>query len=340
MVEELLESGYTTAALKALESFAIKPRNIELVAHSENVTFRVSVADSDTDLVLRLHRPGYNSIVELESERVWTRTLFEAGIAVQETFLTTAGKHFELVDIPGTGERCYAGMTTWLEGTPLSDHLETCSPGIERERYMGKIGELAATMHNLSTEWKEPPGFTRPRLDLDGLLGEAPRWGRFWEHPNLTDAEETTLLQAREDARMALTVYGERPDNFSLTHADLHPDNIVWNGAELALIDFDDLAYGWHMYELASALINYRSAADFEALGEALLEGYRKHRPLEQRDVEMLSAFVLIRGMATLGWFQQRPEHAGSAFYKELKKWLLEDCAANRFCSDRMTLKP
>lgn len=338
MAEDLLESGYTTAALKALESFAIKPSDIELVARSENVTFRVSVADSDTDLALRLHRPGYNSIEELNSERVWTMALYDAGIAVQESFLTRQGKHFALVDIPGTDDRCYAGMTTWLEGTPLSDHLETYSRGTERAHYIGKIGELAATMHNLSTQWQEPPGFTRPRLDLNGLLGETPRWGRFWEHQNLTDVEEETLLQAREDARIALTAYGERPDNFSVTHADLHPNNIVWNGADLALIDFDDLAYGWHMYELASVLVEYRPEADFDALGEALLDGYRKHRSLAQRDVEMLSSFVLLRGMVTLGWFQQRPEHAGSEYYKELKKWVVDDCVRNSSGFDKVIL--
>jgi len=326
LVRAQLESGYTTAGLKALESFAVEPHDIELVARSENVTFRISVRGSDTDFVLRLHRPGYNSIEELESERVWTKTLYEAGVAVQESFLTSQGQHFELVDIPGTGERCYAGMTTWLAGKPLSDHLELCSAGEERERYVGQIGELAATMHNLSTQWTEPAGFTRPRLDLDGLLGETPRWGRFWEHADLTGVEQTALLRARDDARTALDTYGERSDNFSLIHADLHPDNIVHNGVDLAVIDFDDLAYGWHMYDIASALIEYCSDPDFEVLSTAMLDGYRMHRPLETRDVEMLPAFLLIRGMAIVGWYHQRPEHAGSRYFEKVKDWILAQC--------------
>lgn len=326
MDNERVESCYTPAALKALESFPVKAENVELIAHSENVTFRVSVCGGDTDYVLRLHRPGYNSIEELDSERIWARALREAGISVQDSLLTCQGQHFELIDIPGAGEQRHAGMTTWLEGTPLSDYLETSSGREKRQRIFRRIGEIAAAIHNQSTCWKEPPDFTRRRLDLDGLLGEAPLWGRFWEHADLTEGEQALLQRARVSARAALSGYGERPDNFSLIHADLHPENIVYNGDDLALIDFDDSAYGWHMYEIASALIDYTVAADFEALRAALLDGYREHRPLAMRDIEMLPTFLLIRGMAIIGWFHQRPEHAGSSYLEEVKKWVLAEC--------------
>jgi len=323
---DLIESHYTSAAMSALECFPVEPRNIELVAHSENVSFRVSDHDSDIDYVLRLHRPGYNSIEELESERIWVRALSGVGIAVQDSLVTTQGHHFELIDIPDTGEQRYAGMTTWLEGTLLSDHLDTSLERADREHIFYRMGEIAATIHNQSTRWKEPPGFVRRRLDLDGLLGEAPLWGRFWECAHLTKAEQAGLLRARQDARDSLNTYGERPDNFSLIHSDLHSENVVRNEEILALIDFDDSAYGWHMYDVASVLIEYRLALDFEALCAALLAGYREHRTLAERDVEMLPSFLLIRGMAIIGWFGQRPEHEGSKFFEEVKSWVLEQC--------------
>jgi Ser/Thr protein kinase RdoA (MazF antagonist) len=323
---DLVESCYTPAALKALERFPVEADNIELIAHSENVTFRVSVRGSDTDYVLRLHRPGYNSIEELNSERIWTRALKEAGISVPDSLLTRGGQHFELIDIPGTGEQRHAGMTTWFEGEPLSQYLAMSSDGEERRRIYRRIGGIAAAIHNQSKSWKEPPGFERRRLDLEGLLGEEPHWGRFWEHAELTKAEKALLLRARQRARAALSAYGERPDNFSLIHADLHPANIVYNGEDLALIDFDDSAYGWHMYENASALIEDRFAPDFDALRIALLEGYREHRPLAGRDVDMLPAFLLIRGMAIIGWLHQRAEHAGSSYFEEVKELVLEEC--------------
>jgi len=59
-----VECRYTPAALKALRSFPVAAENVELIVKSENVAFRVSVRGAKTDYVLRLHRPGYNSIGE------------------------------------------------------------------------------------------------------------------------------------------------------------------------------------------------------------------------------------------------------------------------------------
>jgi hypothetical protein len=40
----------------------------------------------------------------------------------------------------------------------------------------------------------------------------------------------------------------------------------------------------------------------------------------------MLPVFLLIRGMALIGWFHQRPEHAGSTFFAAVKREVLDDC--------------
>ena len=331
MTSNQLDDSYTTAAVAALADFPVAPHKVELVAVSENVTFRVSA--SGGDYVLRLHRPGYNSIEELDSERQWTRALIEAGIPVPDSIATRDGRHFTLVDVPGTAEPCYAGLTRWIEGKPLRGYLDDDPGTDERQRIFGRIGELIAAMHNQATRWQEPPGFTRPRLDLDGLLGEAPRWGRFWEQPDLSAAERQLLLRTREKLRSALRSYGERPGNFGLTHADINPDNIVYDDGDLALIDFDDAAYGWHVYDISAALIDDRYAPDFEAIGAALLDGYRKHRPLEDRDAGMLPAFLLIRGMVTVGWFHQRPEHAHSSSFEKFRTWVVEQCSTGTWWS-------
>ena len=328
--KSLIASRYTQAAWKAVEHFALEAEDIVLAAYSENVTFRVSVRDAPTDYVLRLHRPGYSSLEELESERIWTRALKETGVAVPDSLKTQQGGHYALVDIPGAGEQRYAGMTTWHEGTPLSDYLQSHSDGAERERIFRRFGEIAAVFHNQSTRWTPPTGFSRRRLGAGELLGEAPFWGRFWEHPALTVAQQEWLLHARDEVRTALGAYGEKPGNFSLIHADFTPDNIIYDGEHLAIIDFDDAGYGWHVYDIASVLIECRDARDIEALQAALLEGYLAHRPLAQRDIDMLPTFLLIRGMAIIGWYLQRPEHAHDSEFEKVKDWVLEASGFNR----------
>jgi Ser/Thr protein kinase RdoA (MazF antagonist) len=325
-----IEERYTEAAWAALDYFPIKAESLDLVSHSENVTFRVSPRSGGLDYVLRLHRPGYCSIEELESERVWVSALKETGVTVQESVETLEGGHFALVDIPGSNEQCYVGMTAWHEGEPLRDYLATCSDGVKRAQLLRRFGEIVAAFHNQSTGWSVPSGFVRRRLDQDALLGEAPFWGRFWEHPELTAEEQSLLRRAKEWGRDVLSDYGEKHDNFSLIHADFTPDNIIYDGNNLAIIDFDDAAFGWHAYDLASVLVECQFDDDYAALEAALLEGYRTHRSMEPRDIDMLPSFKLIRGMAIIGWFYQRPEHAGSAYFERFKTWVLDACVRRR----------
>ena len=109
-------TDYIPAATRALEHFPIEPDTVELVAYSENVTFRVTARETGTDYTLRLHRPGYNSLEELDSERAWATALDDAGIAVPRSLPSRHGRHFEPVEIPETGETRYVGRSFADEG--------------------------------------------------------------------------------------------------------------------------------------------------------------------------------------------------------------------------------
>ena len=65
MSDSLIETRYLPAALQALKAFPIQLEDIQSICHSENVTFRIIPRDSQTHYALRLHRPGYNSLAEL-----------------------------------------------------------------------------------------------------------------------------------------------------------------------------------------------------------------------------------------------------------------------------------
>jgi Ser/Thr protein kinase RdoA (MazF antagonist) len=161
-------------------------------------------------------------------------------------------------------------------------------------------------------------------------MGKDPHWGRFWEHPALSPTEGKLLQRARQKAYIDLVRYGVEPSTFSLIHADLNPDNIVYANGELAVIDFDDAAYGWHMYDIASALFEGRNLPEAAIHRAAFFAGYQEHRLIGESETRVLDLFLLIRGLAVIGWFHQRPEHAGSEYFNELKDSVYTEC--EQFC--------
>src|SRR5216684_8845971 len=110
---EVFMTDESAAACQALAAFGVQPDALELAARSENITFRVEAAGGP--FALRLHRPGYNSLPELISERVWTRALTDAGFAVPVGVKAPDGADYVAVSL-ADGEVRQAGLTRWTAG--------------------------------------------------------------------------------------------------------------------------------------------------------------------------------------------------------------------------------
>jgi Ser/Thr protein kinase RdoA (MazF antagonist) len=195
------------------------------------------------------------------------------------------------------------------------------------ETWFEQLGALSAGMHEQASRWRAPAGFTRPALDADGFMGSAPHWGPFWEHPLLTPGERQLFLDTRRRLAAMLERMSRDPSVFHVIHADLHPGNILIDGGRLTVIDFDDAAWGWHAYDIAVVLMNYQAGPHLAAFERAYLSGYRSVRPIAAEVLALVPLFRLIRGLAQIGWYHQRPEIRPLGF-DELKALTLEQCVA------------
>lgn len=302
------ERAYSQAARQALGQFGVTPADLRFVNISENITFRVTDSRDGAPLVLRLHRPWYHDIEALRSEHMWTRALVQAGIAAPESLPTLDGDSFARVEIAETGEQRWAGLARWVEGVLLAEVVRREPDIAANARCFAQLGTIMAAMHDQATGWTPPPGFQRHSLDADGLMGETPRWGPFWDHPIFAPAERDRLLETRDRLHAALRAYGQSPQTYSVIHADLHPGNVLIDGPRTAVIDFDDSGFGWHLYDFAVALVAFRTHPGFPTFRDAFVAGYRTRRPIADADLAQLPMFLFIRDLAQVGWFHQRPE--------------------------------
>ncbi|WP_439813582.1 phosphotransferase enzyme family protein [Zavarzinia sp. CC-PAN008] len=318
---------YRPAALAALAGFGVTPAALDFVNLSENITFRAVDAADGRPLTLRLHRPGYHEIASLRSEHLWTRALAQAGIPAPEPLLTPAGDSFVEVET-GFGERRWAGLARWVEGELLADVVAREGAVAVNAAHFARMGALMAAMHNQSAGWVPPPGFVRHALDADGLMGRAPFWGPFWDNRSFSAVERAMAVRLRDHLHGVLTALGKPADRYSLIHADLHPRNVLVDGTRAAVIDFDDCAFGWHLYDLAVSLASYQDHADFPTLRDACVAGYRAVRALSAQDLALLPLFLLVRELALMGWHHGRPEVGHSAAQVRTRERILEKVAA------------
>jgi Ser/Thr protein kinase RdoA (MazF antagonist) len=328
MDSALAAALFTPAAREALRAFPIEAGEIELVSVSENVTFRVIDQRDGAAYVLRLHRPGYHTHAALDSERVWTRALAEAGVDVPVPVTANDGRDYVLVHVREMDQHRQAGMTHWNPGEILEDVLARADGAAPYERWFERLGALSAAMHNQSSAWRPPQSFQRHALDADGLLGEAPFWGRFWEHQGLSPGERRQLLETREQVRGALDRYGRSPETYGVIHADLHMNNLLVDGDRLTVIDFDDTAFGWYLYDIAVALKPGEGRPDFAVIEDAFFSGYRTARPISEAARALVPMFRLVRGMVVIGWLHQRPEINPGKDFDAMKDRVCTQCAA------------
>ncbi|MEC8037516.1 MAG: phosphotransferase [Pseudomonadota bacterium] len=296
----------TSLVARALECWGLPGAKTEvsLVTRRENIVYRVTVTDSDrghlTDFALRLHRPGLRTAPQLRSELAWMQAMAEAGVPVPAPRLSRSGALIETVD------GLNFSLLDWIDAEPLgreSGILQRAGA----EATMVELGRQIALLHREAAAWTPPAGFDRPVWDFEGLLGEHPLWGRFWDRPELSAEQADLLARARDRGAEQLAAMAPP---LRLIHGDLIPDNVLIGvDGGLHLIDFDDSCWSFREFELATTISRLERSPDPEPLIEALLAGYEALEPI---DSQALPLVLALRHFTYVGWISDRIGEPGA----------------------------
>jgi len=305
----------------ALEHWELNGR-LSLIKYRENAVYRLDTVCGQR-FALRVHRRDYHSNGALNSELTWAQSLRQAGLQVPLAVPTCAGAPFASITY-GPGTPWQVDLLEWVTGAQIG----SCEEGLGDDseaiaNAYRTIGEIAARIHNHSEEWNRPASFQRHSWDLDGLVGEQPMWGRFWELECLTPEQRALILEARDRASSDLRNLGQGAGDYGLIHADLVPENVLSDGARIQVIDFDDAGFGWYLFELATALYFIQGDTHFALARDALIEGYRRQRSLGDDKLAWLPLFMVVRSFTYLGWVHTRQ---GTETAKDLTPTLVSMC--------------
>ena len=302
----------TELAREALLAYGLDPQaGLTLLKQRENFVF--SLRANSTDYVLRVHRRGYHTDAELGCELDFVRALHAEGVAVPSFVPAADGRGFCVVGtahpagahqvdlqhlLPNQGG--FGDERTGIDGTAAIDPAD-----------FAELGRLAAEVHSATERSGYTMAVPRDDWDLDGLVGNAatgavPAWGDPLRIEELAGEDRAAVEAAIARIRSALEAYGTPAHRFGPIHADLTPENVLRTEQGLVLIDFDDFAAGWHLFDLATALYFYTPHPRFAEYRAALFAGYESIRPLDAADREVFPAILLARGLTYLGWAADR----------------------------------
>ena len=148
-IESLEQLAKTSVALWSIEA-----ESIELFSQSENTVFKIKDR-AGKYYALRVHRPGYHTRAELDSEQEWTEFLSKSGIAVPTALESKDGRYFEEVSVAGTEETRQIGIVDWVAGVPLSEILKDDPSQTRIRSTFRTLGGLMANFHLASKSWND-----------------------------------------------------------------------------------------------------------------------------------------------------------------------------------------
>jgi Ser/Thr protein kinase RdoA (MazF antagonist) len=168
-------------------------------------------------------------------------------------------------------------------------------------------------MHAHARAWSPPSGFDRPAWDYAHTLGAQGHWG-LWQDGLGIGAEERAQLD-RLDAEIErrLREYGQGPERFGLSHADIRLANLLVDDGDVRVIDFDDCGFTWFMYDFATTVSFMEDHPRVPELQAAWTDGYRSVAPLAPEDEAILDTLVMLRRLLLVAWIGSHHEFATEA---------------------------
>ncbi len=284
--------------------------HIKLIHYSENHTYKVT--SNNTTSILRISRVKYHTLNQIKSELKWIDALScKTNLLVAKPIGSRSGNMAETVELD-SGQKFICCMFEYIAGiTPEFSDLKDSIP------LFNELGYKTAILHNFCKSWGEAAALDRPKWDCESTIGDKAKWGSWKYFEGFIKPEIELLDEAKNTIEHHISDYGCNKDNFGLIHSDIRFANLIQTDTDVFIIDFDDSAFSWYMYDIACSLSFIEDDANISELACAWLEGYAKQSSLDCKDIKMIATFIMMRRLQLTGWLASHSDSDPVPGFKE-----------------------
>ncbi|MFW9926318.1 MAG: phosphotransferase enzyme family protein [Candidatus Thorarchaeota archaeon] len=245
---------------------------VKLAGGFENKIFGYDSPKSK--LVVRVTPPGHKTPAEVHAEMDWLVYLQTNSAPVEHVI---ASKNENLVEIADTDEGPISVVCfEWASGKLVSK--DDFSPELFRS-----WGKAVGMMHRLTKDYKRKTQSKRIQWYDDKYLNR-----------DLIPSDQELVLQRFDSLIDHFKKQTPLEDNFGMIHEDVHNGNLLLDGNQLTVLDFDDCVYGFFIFDIANALgfsiwqkpddMNNNQFAEFYL--KHFMAGYHEENQLDQSIME------------------------------------------------------
>jgi Ser/Thr protein kinase RdoA (MazF antagonist) len=297
-------------ALLALKEYDLPVRRLRLLTNETNCIFRIDT-ESAEKYILRISDPlGSHSVEEIQSEMMWLTALHQdTDLGVPQPLHTRHGKMVVTVEIESVPEPRHCAIFSWVPGVDLVHRLS--------EKNLYTLGQVTAFLHNHANTFT-PTGDFRVRK-LDRVFPYSDPTFPHVEPIVLFDSQHHHLFSkdGYDRFRSAIRLVQEAlddlfsdPSEMRVTHNDLHQWNVRVHHGRLYVIDFEDLAWGYPVQDIATTFLYFQNHEQRDALITAYKAGYTSINSWPETYSGQIKTFIAGRDMMLANYLlcSQNPE--------------------------------
>ncbi|MEQ8674961.1 MAG: phosphotransferase [Aggregatilineales bacterium] len=277
-----------TLARNALAHYGMVDARLTLLNYTNNAVYEVN---GDVHAVLRVHRPENRTQAGINAELAWLSAIREATDLIVPQPLAPLYEGA----LGDEGLQSSVVLFGWIDGQSIKPFELTLAQARQ-------IGRFAAHLHTFSERFTPDNGFDRPQLDWEGLFGARSPYQSDTENELFSADQRQIMQEVAQRTQDVMQMIGKEAHNYGMIHADLIAKNILFNGEQIAAIDFDDCGFGYYLYDLAPFLWGAHYEPVYREQRAALWEGYTEIRPQPPAYGDYVEAFVAARHVASCRW--------------------------------------